>query len=193
MTCEFCGTGFEPHRGNPNRFCSSRCRGDAATAATLAEFRHAMTTGDGCREWRGHSYHGYRRVKLGRRSRSAHRLSYEMTHGPIAKGLVICHRCDNRACINPEHLFAGTHRDNVADMVAKDRQRKGRSINTVKLTEADVAIIRREYRDGMGAELGQRFGVNRHTIVNAAKGRSWKHIAPAKARELCGPIGCEGG
>jgi hypothetical protein len=76
---------------------------------------------DGCWEWRGAKTLGYGRINVGRRSILAHRVSYEMANGPIADGLVVCHRCDNPSCVRPDHLFLGTLGDNNADMFAKGR------------------------------------------------------------------------
>ena len=72
---------------------------------------------DLCLDGRGYGYS--RRNKF--TSRSAHRLSYYLFVGPIAEGLFVCHHCDNPKCINPEHLFIGTQKDNMMDMAAKGR------------------------------------------------------------------------
>ena len=78
----------------------------------------------GCHVWTGSiDPHGYGRIMINRKLRLAHRLGWELANGPIPSGLNILHRCDNRPCVNPEHLFLGTHQDNTADMVAKGRSR----------------------------------------------------------------------
>lgn len=79
----------------------------------------------GCWEWRGmrnHDGYGQVWVRALQRNVGAHRISFEQHKGPIPEGLLICHTCDNPPCINPDHLFAGTHKDNTADMMRKGRQ-----------------------------------------------------------------------
>lgn len=107
-------------------------------------------------------------------NRRAHRVAWEREHGPIPQGLCVLHRCDNRACVNPEHLFLGTQLDNIAD-----REAKGRGVpppSRKKLTDADVAEMRRLYRryDRSGgwtqARLAERFGVSRGHVSRLVNG-----------------------
>lgn len=73
---------------------------------------------------------------------TAPRFSFEMHHGPIPEGMHVLHRCDNPTCVSPDHLFAGSAGDNMADKKAKGRQLKGEQIHQAKLTESDVREIR---------------------------------------------------
>jgi hypothetical protein len=115
--------------------------------------------------------------------KKAHRVSWEMYHGPIPGKLFVCHRCDVRCCVNPSHLFLGTQSDNMRDMVAKGRrgprdfagERNGYS----KLTDEQVRLMR-EIRRKTGAtyrQIAGQFGVTTMTALRAITGTSWKHIS----------------
>ncbi len=142
----------------------------------------AIPQGD-CLVWIGQKNpQGYGRLRIKGNHRPAHRLAYELHIGPIANGMVICHTCDNPACINPKHLFAATQHDNIADMWQKGRAKvlKGESKPNSKLTAEQVIEIRRRYNhydrcNGTYA-LAREFGVNRVTIRHLIIRKTWKHV-----------------
>src|SRR5690242_10599760 len=79
----------------------------------------------GCWEWQGSTHaSGYGQISICGKPRRAHRVSYLIYRGPIEPGLFVLHRCDNRKCVRPDHLFLGTSQDNVTDMEVKGRARK---------------------------------------------------------------------
>ena len=130
---------------------------------------------------------GYGRLQVGRTSALAHRVSWELAHGPVPAGVHVLHRCDNRGCVNPAHLFLGSNADNVADREAKGRSRgaRGARNRNAKLNAEQVAAIRAEYvaarpgrpRKGEPARsatvLAQRYGVTPSTIYHIARGWNW--------------------
>lgn len=86
------------------------------------------TKADECLEWNGCLRAGYGAVKIGGVTYSTHRISYILFRGPIADGLFVCHKCDNRKCINPNHFFVGTNSDNMKDAAAKGRIGKKKAV-----------------------------------------------------------------
>lgn len=116
-----------------------------------------------CWPWAGClSENGYGRFSPSRsKTVSAHRLAFTLGRGPIPKGMMVCHHCDNRECCNPTHLFVGTAKDNRQDALSKGRVPTGVRHHAAKLRDCDVAEIRRRYtrRIGVGA-LAKKFGIS---------------------------------
>lgn len=117
--------------------------------------------------------HGYARFTSNGRTRLAHRAAYERAFGAIPDGLYVLHRCDVKRCINPAHLFLGTHADNMADMA-----QKGRAARTnVKLSDAEVREIRRLAGTGLSQRaIARRFAVHQGTVWPILAGRTWAHV-----------------
>lgn len=138
----------------------------------------------GCWNWtRAKFACGYGAKTINGKLFYAHRLSYVLYHGPIPHGLVIMHSCDNRACINPDHLKADTQRENLLDARRKGRlssytnQPKGEKHLRSILTEVKVMELRRAHNQGARVyELALQIGVNKSTVGDAIRGKSWKHL-----------------
>jgi hypothetical protein len=130
-----------------------------------------------CWEWRGaNKGNGYGHTSRG----PAHRRSYELFRGPIPPKMDVCHRCDNRACVNPSHLFLGTRLDNMRDAVSKGRIARGSRLPTLrgdschfaKLDAAKVAIIRTSALPSK--EIARLFGVSADNINRIRRNNTWK-------------------
>jgi hypothetical protein len=136
--------------------------------------------GSDCWIWTAHSSRGgYGRLIVDGKVRQAHRIAWELTYGPVEYGLCVCHRCDVRLCVNPDHLFLGTFADNVHDMIAKGRRNTGTRPRGVghlnaKLTEEKVRAIRTS--DLSHGELARSLGVSRKCVENVLLGRTWRHV-----------------
>jgi hypothetical protein len=109
-----------------------------------------------------------------RKSIGAHRFSFELIHGSIQKSMYVCHKCDTPLCVNPDHLFVGTHQDNMRDMVQKKRSFTGRGENKkgkAKLTNQQAKEIRE--MNLSQTKMGVLFGVSQRTISRIKRGESY--------------------
>jgi len=144
---------------------------------------------DSCWLWTGRPWtNGYGRFLVGsrvddsRREVLAHRFVYELLVGPIPSGMSVCHHCDIKHCVCPEHLFLGTAKDNSADMAQKGKQphpnHEGIWNGRAKLIPSQVKVIRQRYAEGgtSAAKLGREFGISETTILNIIHRRLWPHI-----------------
>jgi hypothetical protein len=161
-----------------------------------------VVTEAGCWEWqRALNPTGYGMLGRGICGQAtAHRASYQTFVGPIPEGLAVCHRCDNRKCCNPVHLFVATQVENIMDMVAKDRHSKGKNaghpnmpkgeqMGLAKLTDELVRSFRRRARAGEPYRvMAREAGVDHAVISLAVRGKTWKHVdeppVPTKERQF---------
>lgn len=133
----------------------------------------------GCWLWNSAllKYGGYGLFGYNRKMLRAHRVSYEIYVGPIPKGLFVCHTCDQRSCVNPHHLFIGTHLENMADMRKKNRaaRQTGEKHGKTKISSVDVAFIREMYalKKMSYAELGKKFNLSISGVRHIAQGKRW--------------------
>lgn len=142
-----------------------------------------------CRTWIGSKWKkGYGRLQIGASNKEpiyrgqkhwpVHRLSYLLFRGSIPDGMQVCHSCDNRACINPEHLWLGTNVDNHKDKAKKGRSARGGSHPMAKLNEKQVSDIRLWYKSGKYTRdnLTSIFPVSRSMINKILSNTYWKHL-----------------
>lgn len=178
LPCAFCGTSIAVRPAQltwgQGKYCSQSCY-RASRVRPIAERLWSRVDKSGeCWLWTGgKSKAGYGQIKVEGRIVYTHRLVYEMAYGPIAAGLEVCHDCpdgDNPAYCRPDHLFLGTHQENITDMITKGR--KG------KLSPADVREIRRitAAREATGVTLAARYGVTRQAIRKIVLRETWPHL-----------------
>lgn len=138
--------------------------------AALLERNSITEPNSGCYLWTGWLHrNGYASLRLSYKGKNqmAHRLTWEVCNGPVPDGMEVCHRCDMPSCVNPDHLFLGTHRDNMVDCARKER-------NAPKLTADAVRMIRQS--DKTHASLARDLGVSGTMIAHIRKGRAWTHV-----------------
>lgn len=135
---------------------------------------------DGCWLWQWTvNQYGYGLIQIDGRLKRAHRVAWEWTNGPIPAGMVICHRCDTPACVNPDHLFIGSHADNVADKMAKGRCPRGERAGSAKLTDEQAEDIRRARARGeLCAAIAARLGISITTVSQIANNR--RRVDPSR-------------
>jgi hypothetical protein len=143
--------------------------------------KYKVNIDSGCWEYLANSYYnGYAHIKFKNKTYKAHRFSYELHNGPISDDLCVLHKCDNRKCINPEHLFLGSRDDNMKDMVSKNRQAKGIFNGTSKLSEQDVIEIKNYLNTnlykGLITDLSKKYDVSRAVIYSIKTGKTWSHV-----------------
>ncbi len=180
-TCALCNKSFHvpPCRASVAKYCSRRCY-EVGKRNTHGKFWTLCTpTESGC--WMFHNAsekHPYGRYMLNLHEVSAHRASWEISHGAIPNGMHVCHKCDAPGCVNPEHLFLGTAKDNVMDMVRKGRavgnRSKGELASHVVLNEDQVRKIRAS--TAKHVELARELNVSPGAIRSVRARRSWKHV-----------------
>jgi len=107
----------------------------------------------------------------------AHRAAYELAHGPIKDGMLVCHRCDNPKCVNVDHLFLGTNDDNMKDCKRKGRTNMGERHPLCKLTSSEVAKIRELKESGMSvASISRMLKRGYSTVYAVVRRYNWASI-----------------
>lgn len=134
---------------------------------------------DECWEWTRGKNKGYGTIRTDdARMRNAHVVAWEIHTGQaLPIGMIIRHTCDNPPCTNPAHLLLGTHADNVADKVARNRQDKGEKHGMSKLTEGQVREIRARCAAGEWQKnVGHDYGIKQANVSSIIRGKTWGHV-----------------
>lgn len=138
-----------------------------------------------CWIWQKHiDLRGYGKITFEHKSCYAHRISYYLHNGYFPNELLVCHRCDNTSCVNPNHLFLGTTADNTHDMIKKGRSKfpmkgfnRGVTNPHAKLHDEQVKEIKIKLKNGFTCiEIAKLYNVSRLTISNIKRNSTWKHI-----------------
>ena len=179
IVCVECGSlktrypSYAKRKNKKGPFCSKPCHLSFVRKNAL---KYKIDK-NGCWLWERYlTKAGYGQLKFERKTILAHRLSWEIKYGEIPENLCICHKCDVRSCVNPEHLFIGTHVDNMKDRNMKGRAKglKGENHNKAKLSNKDVLYIRKNKLPKKA--LAKIFKVSNNTIKDIISKRTWKHI-----------------
>ena len=120
---------------------------------------------------------GYRRLIVNKQRIRAHRYVWMLFFGSIPPGMLVLHKCDNPACINPEHLFLGTVEDNNNDRQAKGRTLFGERHGQAKISEAQAReVISALQADGSAKRVCAQLGLSRHIVSDIKRGKTWKRL-----------------
>lgn len=194
--CQACNKPFAIISTAAQRFCSPICAGAGRRESLATRFWRKVDKTESCWIWIGErSHNGYGQIRsdeVQQRKRRASHVSWELHYGPIPSETYVLHRCDNPPCVRPDHLFLGTHADNMVDRSAKGRAARGsrsgahqhpemvprgESHGMSKLTESAVQHIRQTRPSrAMVLSLARQYKVDVSTIWLVFHGKTWRHL-----------------
>lgn len=179
--CSTCGTAFlklASQMRAGKSFCNRDCKHKYENP--LADrFWAKVSKTDNCWFWVGQiSNTGYGRIDGREKPLAAHRISWELHYGLIPENCHVLHRCDNKKCVNPEHLFLGDQRDNNNDKMSKERQGRGVMMPQAKLTDNIVRRLRKRYFNGgvTQQQLADEVGICIGRMNWVLRNKAWRHV-----------------
>lgn len=175
-----CGKEVEKNRGDVTFGRTTSCGCNRFKDKFVKLKKHYQISDKGCWEWTGSiDQNGYGVMNIAKKHKRAHRISYECFYGKIPENSFICHHCDNRKCINPEHIYCGDSETNSKDMDDRKRRNalKGEENPRSRLKNDDVLKIRELYKQGVnGVELSKLFNCPHTLIYSIINRKLWRHI-----------------
>ncbi len=168
FNCKYCFSKFEKKANEKE--CSTKCR-----------LLNRIIIKNNCWIWCGafNPKNGYGLLRDGEKTKLTHRLSYEIFKGKIEKGKYICHSCDNKLCINPDHLWIGSQSENIQDALNKKRWNppRGESNGKSLLSEENVIEIRKLLEQNMKQnQIAEKFNIDQSTVSDIKRKKRWKHL-----------------
>lgn len=145
----------------------------------LDRFFEKVKRTETCWNWiAGRTKAGYGQFNYKGKIEYSHRFIFSILEKTIPPNMEVCHKCDNPACVNPTHLFLGTHLDNLNDMLAKKRNRYfgaiGEKNHRAKITRSIAACIRLEAKEKTHREISEKYGISQPTISAIVNWKLWK-------------------
>jgi len=192
IKCEACGVEFSVKASRllrrPVRFCGSDCARLATVTLESLRVRFLSRVNTNgpvvrqeigrCHQWTGCTVNGYGAFSVRGQQVRAHRFAWLLKFGSLPSDNA-CHVCDNKICVNADHLFDGDNSANQADKIAKNRQSRGECHGMSKLSSTDVQRIRALLAVGnKHRDIADQFKVSKNAVSSIASGRTWSHLAP---------------
>lgn len=181
--CPICSVGFKILKCISKTYCSKKCQhkslvkldhlsSDQQLDLLRSKYEKLVIKQDGCWQWNGATQKGYGALLFMRKNIRAHRASWILHNGQIPDSMHVLHKCDNPPCSNPEHLFLGSHKDNMKDMRSKGLHRQYSKLTLDQVKQIKISLCAGEKVE----DIRKRYGVGFSTINDIKDGRTWKSL-----------------